>query len=107
MLVIGIKDYIYNLLTATNYIMKLTTDEGTHDIDEEFVFDGVTYHLEGTYTNTWDDCERDEQGYDIPNTGDTLRTLELLSATFGDDNEFTVEDMALLIEIEKELDKNY
>jgi hypothetical protein len=86
--------------------MELTTDEGTHEVDERFVFDGITFELELIFTNTWGKQERDEQGYDIPMTGDILRDLEVLSATYGEDNENDA-NVDTLRSIEKELDKNY
>jgi hypothetical protein len=86
--------------------MELTTTSGTYEVDERFVFEGKTYELELIFTNTWSDLETDEYGVGIPMTGDFERGLEVLSATYGDDNEFDA-DIDTLRSIEKELDKNY
>lgn len=87
--------------------MTLTDEEGYNDFDEEFVFNGVKYQIEGAVTNTYGANDKCDHGIEIPNSGEYSRTVEVTSATFGTDNEFDVEDMALLVEIEKELDSNY
>lgn len=83
--------------------MRLTDEEGSHDFNEEFLFEGVTYEIEGTIHNTKGECEKCDHGFDNPTTGEDSTDIELLSATFGTDNEFTLEDIAILKAIETEL----
>ena len=81
----------------------MTTEEGVHEFDVEFVFKGINYNVEGTIINTLSDADRCELGYDNNQTIITTTEIELLSAIYGEDFEFTLTDKKILKELEAEL----
>ena len=80
-----------------------TTEAGTHEFDFEFVFKGVNYNVEGTTTNTLSEADRCDHGFNMPHTVETTTEIELLSAIYGEDFEYTLTDEKILIELEAEL----
>ncbi len=80
--------------------MTLTNEIGTHEFEQEFVFNGVEYFVEGTITNT-EEIETCERGFDRSKDGTT--EIELLSVLYGEDCEHTLTDQKVLSELEAEL----
>ena len=80
----------------------ITDEEGKHYFEFEFILHSINYEVKGSVVNMTE-IELDEQFQEVYKETET--TIELLSATYGDDFEFDVTDTALLKEIEAELYK--
>ena len=86
--------------------MTLTDEAGTHEQEEEFVFDGVEYLIKVSVTNTYGEDDECDHGHSIPSTGDYSRSIELLEVIESEMDE-EVKVQSLLDEMLEELDKNY
>lgn len=85
--------------------MTITTDLGTHEQEDDHVFNGVNYYIECLVTNTESYAERCDKGYDMPHTIEVYTEIELLQVFYGEDNEFILTDETILKELEQELYK--
>lgn len=83
--------------------MNIETDLGTHNQEDEHVFNGVNYWLEIEVDNTESDAERCEHGYDMPHTIESSTSIELLEAFTGVDLDEPVTNVELLKELESDL----
>jgi hypothetical protein len=80
----------------------ITEEEGNHDFNFEFIFDGARCQVEGTVLNEIE-TELDERGGEQYKGGET--TIELLSVMQGEELNEPLTDNAVLKAIELELYK--
>ena len=78
----------------------MTSETGTHQLDEQLILDAVTYQIDGSYTNL-DHQETDDRSNVIFTEQETI--IEIESVTYGEDFEITLTDQKVLDQLEAEL----
>jgi len=83
--------------------MELNYDEGTHEIDGEFIYNNEKYFIELIITNTETEADTDEYGNSMPHTVEGTSEIELLQAFKGEELDQQVVNEKTLQELEAEL----